>query len=57
LLGVIDPTTRAAQIARQNFCEASDIVAIMLLIMSMAGITVARFGVPQEKNSVASLKI
>jgi hypothetical protein len=48
---------RAVWITRQYLCRASDIVAIMLLIMSMAGITVARFGVPQEKNSVASLKI
>jgi hypothetical protein len=45
-LRVIDLTARVAQIARQNFYEASDIVAIMLLIMSMAGITIARFGVP-----------
>jgi hypothetical protein len=45
-LRVIDPTARAAWIARQNFCEASDVVAIMLLIISIAGITVARFRVP-----------
>jgi len=57
LLRVIDPTARVAQIARQNFCEVSDVVAIMLSITSMAGITIARFGVPREKNSVASLKI
>jgi hypothetical protein len=56
-LRVLDPTARAVQIARQNICRASVVVANMPSIMSMAGITVAIFGVPQEKYRVASLKI
>ena len=36
---------------------SSDEVARTLSIRSIAGTTVARFGVPREKNNVASLKI
>ena len=35
----------------------SDAVARVLSIWSIAGMTVARFGVPREKNSIASLNI
>ena len=35
----------------------SDEVARTLSIRSIAGMTVARFSMPQEKNNVASLKI
>jgi hypothetical protein len=48
---------RAARIARQNLDDESDDVVRTLSMCSMAGITVARLGVPREKNIVASLKI
>jgi hypothetical protein len=35
----------------------SDVVARTLSMWFMAGMTIARFGVPQEKNNVASLNI
>ena len=35
----------------------SDVVARVLSIWSIARMTAARFGVPQEKNSVKSLNI
>jgi hypothetical protein len=54
---VLFPIARAAWIARQKLYGESDVVASTLSIMSMAGITVVRFGVPREKKSVASLKI
>jgi len=48
---------RAAQIARENLDDDLDDVVRTLLMSSMAGTTVARLGVPQEKNKVVSLKI
>jgi hypothetical protein len=54
---VLFPIARAVQIARQKLYGESDVVASMLSIMSMVGITVARFRVPREKKSVVSLKI
>jgi len=47
---------RAAQIARDNLDDESDDVVRTLSISSMAGMMVARLGVPQEKNNVTSLK-
>jgi hypothetical protein len=48
---------RAARIGRENLEDDSDDVVRTSLMCSMAGITVARLGVPREKNRVASLKI
>ena len=48
---------RAAWIARENLDDDLDDVVRTSLMSSMAGMTVARLGVPQEKNKVASLKI
>jgi hypothetical protein len=47
---------RAARTARDNLDDESDDIVRTLSISSMAGMTVARLGVPREKNSVASLK-
>ena len=47
---------RAARIASGHLENDSDDVVRTLSMSSMAGMTVARLGVPQEKNSVASLK-
>ena len=43
--------------ARENLDDGDDDVVRTLLMRSMAGMTVARLGVPREKNNVASLKI
>ena len=43
--------------ARENLCGISDDVARTLSMWSIAGITVAKFGVPCEKKRVASLNI
>ena len=48
---------RAARIARENSDDDLDDVVRTLSMRSMAGMTVARLGVPREKNKVASLKI
>jgi hypothetical protein len=47
---------RAARMARESLDEESVDVLRTLSIWSIAGMTVARFGVPREKNVVASLK-
>ena len=47
---------RVAQIASGCLENDSDDVVRTLSMSSMAGTTVARLGVPREKNSVASLK-
>jgi hypothetical protein len=47
----------AAWIGRENLKDDLDDVVRTSLMCSMAGIMVARLGVPQEKNKVASLKI
>jgi len=47
----------AVQIAREYLCGDLDDVVRNLLMTSIAGTMVVRLGVPQEKNSVASLKI
>ena len=47
---------RAAWTGRDNVDDESDDIMRTLLISSMAGMTVARLGVPQEKNNVMSLK-
>ena len=46
----------AARIERDNLDEESDDMLRTLSIRSMARMTVARLGVLQEKNNVASLK-
>jgi len=48
---------RAARIAREKSDEKSDDAVRTLSMSSMAGRTVAKLGVPREKNNVASLKI
>jgi len=48
---------RAARIAMQNLDDKSDVVVRKLSMSPIAGRTVARLGVSQEKNNVASLKI
>jgi len=48
---------RVAQIAKEYLDDDSDDAVRTLSMMSMAGMMVARLGVPQEKNNVASLKI
>jgi hypothetical protein len=48
---------RAAQIAREYLDGDMDDVVRTLSMRSMAGMMVARLGVPQEKNRVVSLKI
>jgi hypothetical protein len=47
---------RAARIGTDNFDDESVDVVRTLSIRSIAGIMVARLGVPREKNNVASLK-
>jgi hypothetical protein len=47
---------RVAQIARENLDEESVDTLRTLSIWFIAGRTVARLGMPQEKNIVASLK-
>ena len=42
---------------RENWRQLSDEVVRTLSMWSIAGMTVVRFGVPQEKKSVASLNI
>jgi len=46
-----------AQMATEYFCGESNDVLRDLLMTSIAGMTVARFGVPREKYRVVSLKI
>jgi hypothetical protein len=46
----------AARIAMDNLDNESDDVVRNWSINSMAGMTVARLGVPREKNNVVSLK-
>jgi hypothetical protein len=41
----------------ENFNDGVDDEVRTLLIRFMAGMTVAKLGVPREKNKVASLKI
>jgi len=48
---------RAAWIVRQKLDNESDDLVRTPSMCSMAGMTVPRLGVPQEKNIVASLKI
>jgi len=43
---VIFPMARATWIARQNLYGVSDVMASMLSIISIAGMTVVRLGVP-----------
>lgn len=57
MLSNLFPTAREAQIAGEKGSVLSDTVARTLSIWSIAGITVARLGVPLEKKRVASLKI
>src|SRR5260221_14380950 len=54
---VVLPIARAAQIAGENLEALSADDARTLSMWSIAGMTVARFGVPREKYNVASLKI
>jgi hypothetical protein len=51
------PIASVAWIARENWYGQSDEVARTLSMWSIAGITVARFGVPCKKKRVVSLKI
>ena len=54
---VLLPIVRAARMARENLDDDPDDMVRALLIRSMARMTVARLGTPQEKNSITSLKI
>ena len=44
------------RIARENLDDGLDEVVRTLSMTSMAGMTVARLGMSQEKNNVVSLK-